>query len=366
MSVNDGVSPGGEPSPGLTAAEVARLVDGELFGDAEVAVGAIAPLYRAGAGEVSFLASARYADAAANTGASVLLVAPDLADTPTPARARVVVPRPHDAILTLIGHLYVQPPRVPGVDPTARLGRGVQLGADVTIGAYAVLGDGVVLGDRAWVGEHCVVGAGVEIGADSRLFPQVTCYSGTRLGARVLVQAGARLGSDGFGYVFANGAHNKIPHVGRCLIADDVEIGANTTIDRGSVDDTIVGAGTKIDNLVQIGHNVKIGRLCLIVSQAGIAGSCVIEDGAVIAGQAGLSGHLTIGAGARVAAQAGVFGDVPAGETWSGYPARPHREALRSHAAVAKLPGVLRELERARREERAQGAERGKGEEAAG
>lgn len=346
MSPDDGVGPEGQAPSGLTAAEVAGLVGGELLGDASVTVGAIAPLYRAGAGEVSFLASARYAHAAEATGASVLLVSPDLAETPTPAAARVVVKRPHDAILTLIGHLYSQPPRIAGVDPTARLGRGVQLGADVTIGAYAVLGDGVVLGDRAWVGEHCVVGAGVEIGADSRLFPHVTCYPGTRLGARVLVQSGVRLGSDGFGYVFAGGAHNKIPHVGRCLIADDVEIGANTTIDRGSVDDTIVGAGTKIDNLVQVGHNVKIGRLCLIVSQAGIAGSCVIEDGAVIAGQAGLSGHLTIGAGARVAAQAGVFGDVPAGETWSGYPARPHRDALRSHAAVARLPKIMRDLER--------------------
>jgi UDP-3-O-[3-hydroxymyristoyl] glucosamine N-acyltransferase len=232
------------------------------------------------------------------------------------------------------------------VDPTARLGRGVRLGRDVTIGAYAVVGDGAAIGDRAWVGEHCVVGAGVEIGEDSRLFPQVTCYAGTRVGRRVLVHAGARLGSDGFGYVYRDGAHAKIPHVGRCLIDDDVEIGANTTIDRGSIDDTRVGAGTKIDNLVHLGHNVRLGRLCLVMAQAGLAGSARVEDGAIVAGQVGVAGHVTIGRGARIAAQAGVFGDVPPGESWSGYPARPHRESLRASAALLKLPALLRRIER--------------------
>jgi UDP-3-O-[3-hydroxymyristoyl] glucosamine N-acyltransferase len=161
-----------------------------------------------------------------------------------------------------------------------------------------------------------------------------------------MVQAGARLGSDGFGYVFRNGIHDKIPHIGRCIIEDDVEIGANSTIDRGSFDDTVIGAGTKIDNLVQIGHNVRIGRLCLIMAQAGIAGSARIGDGVVIAGQAGLGGHITVGDGARLAGQAGVFGDVPAGETWSGYPARPHRQSLRASAAVLRLAEIIKKLER--------------------
>jgi UDP-3-O-[3-hydroxymyristoyl] glucosamine N-acyltransferase len=160
------------------------------------------------------------------------------------------------------------------------------------------------------------------------------------------VHSGARLGSDGFGYVFRDGAHEKIPHVGRCIVESDVEIGANTTIDRGSIDDTVIGAGTKIDNLVHVAHNVRIGRLCLLMAQVGIAGSVHVEDGAILAGQAGISGHLTIGGGARIAAQAGVFGSVPAGETWSGYPARPHREALRAQAALFKLPSLIRELER--------------------
>jgi UDP-3-O-[3-hydroxymyristoyl] glucosamine N-acyltransferase len=144
----------------------------------------------------------------------------------------------------------------------------------------------------------------VVVGTDSRVFPSATLYSGTTLGNRVVVHAGVRLGSDGFGYVFRNEAHEKIPHVGRCIIEDDVEIGANTTIDRGSVDDTVIGAGTKIDNLVHIAHNVRIGRLCLILAQVGIAGSARVEDGAVIAGQAGLGGHITIG-GARADSGAG-------------------------------------------------------------
>ena len=143
-----------------------------------------------------------------------------------------------------------------------------------------------------------------------------------------------------------DGQHLKIPHVGRCVIEDDVEIGANSTIDRGSIDDTVIGAGTKIDNLVQIAHNVRIGRVCLIMAQVGIAGSVRVEDGAMLLGQVGVSGHHTIGAGARLAAQAGVFGDIPAGETWSGYPARPHKEALRAQAALFKLPALLRRIER--------------------
>jgi UDP-3-O-[3-hydroxymyristoyl] glucosamine N-acyltransferase len=177
------------------------------------------------------------------------------------------------------------------------------------------------------------------------MFPNVTVYSGTVIGQRVRAHSGSVLGSDGFGYLFKDGEHSRIPHVGRCIIGNDVEIGANTTIDRGSIDDTSIGDGTKIDNLVQIGHNVRVGRLCLIMAQVGIAGSARIGDGCVLAGQAGIGGHITIGSGARIAGQAGVFGDVPPGETWSGYPARPHRESLRATGALFKLAGMVKQLE---------------------
>ena len=330
----------------LTARRIAEVVSGDLRGDGEVEAWSVAPVERATAGSVTFLGSAKYASFLASTGASVLLVTPDLVDTPGPVAARVVVARPQEAMLALLPHFHAPPPRRPGVDPTARLGRGVVLGADVEVGPYVVIGDGAAIGDRVSLGAHTVVGAGVTIAEDVVLFPHVTVYSGSSLGPRVIVQAGARIGSDGFGYVFTRGAHQKIPHVGRCLLEADVEVGANSTIDRGSIDDTVIGAGTKIDNLVQVGHNVRIGRLCLLMAQVGVAGSVRLGDGVILAGQAGISGHLTIGDGARVAAQGGVFGDIPAGETWSGYPARPHREALRAQAALFKLPGMIKRLQK--------------------
>lgn len=337
---------GGEGSRALTAASIAAAVNGTLTGDETATVTAIAPLDRAQSHHVTFLANAKYAPLLASSDAGVLLVAPALADTPGAARARVIVANPFEAMLSLLAELYSAPTQLPGIHPSAILGAGVTLGDEVSIGPYVVIGEGARIGSRVRLHSHVVVGDGVEIGDDCELYESVTCYPGTSLAERVRIHAGVRLGSDGFGYVFRGGVHEKIPHVGRCIVEADVEIGANSTIDRGSIDDTIIGAGTKIDNLVQVAHNVRIGRLCLIMSQVGIAGSVRVDDGAILAGQVGVSGHHTIGKGARLAAQAGVFGDIPAGETWSGYPARPHREALRAQAALFKLPSLIRALER--------------------
>jgi UDP-3-O-[3-hydroxymyristoyl] glucosamine N-acyltransferase len=339
-------STSGEGVRTLTASDIAELVGGSVTGDASAEVRALAPLDRATEYDLSFLANAKYASAYERTRASTVLIAPEFAELATTATARIVVSKPHDAMLTVLPKLYTPPRRETGIHATARIGRGVTLGDNVTISPYAVIGDGAAIGDRSWIESHVVIGAGVSLGSDVRLFPSVTLYSGTMLGSRVSVHAGARLGSDGFGYVFRNGIHDKIPHVGRCIIEDDVEIGANSTIDRGSFDDTVIGAGTKIDNLVHIAHNVRVGRLCLIMAQVGIAGSVRVGDGAVLAGQVGLAGHITIGDRARVGAQAGVFGDVPAGETWSGYPARPHRESLRASAASFRLADIMKKLER--------------------
>jgi UDP-3-O-[3-hydroxymyristoyl] glucosamine N-acyltransferase len=336
----------GEGVRTLTAADIAELSRGELRGDPTARVTTVAPLYRAKPGDLTFLASGRYATFLTKASPGVLLVTQELAGTPGNAQARVIVAKPQEALLALLPRLYQAPTRTPGLHQTAVLGRGVQLGTDVSIGPYAVLGDGASIGDRVTLGAHAVIGEGVSVGADSHLFPHVTLYAGTTVGARVVAHAGVRLGSDGYGYVFGDGAHRKIPHVGRCVIHDDVEIGANSTIDRGSIDDTVIGAGTKIDNLVQIGHNVTVGKLCLVMSQVGLAGSTRVGDGCVLAGQVGVSGHLEIGDRARLGAQAGVFGDIPAGETWSGYPARPHRESLRASAALFKLAGMMRRLER--------------------
>lgn len=337
---------GGEGEFVLTAAAIAEAVGGRLLGDPTVTVGGVAPLDRASPRDLSFLGVAKYASLFTSSRAGIVLVSPELADTPGQTTARVIVERPQEALLALLPKFHRVRNAPPGVHATAVIGADVRLGTDVSIGPYAVLGEGARIGDRVIIGSHCSVGAGVEIGDDSQLFPSVTVYAGSRMGKRVTLHAGVRIGSDGFGYVQRDGQHLKIPHVGRCIVEDDVEVGANSTIDRGSIDDTVIGAGTKIDNLVQIGHNVRVGRVCLIMSQAGIAGSTRVEDGCMILGQVGISGHVTIGKGARLAAQAGVFGDIPAGETWSGYPARPHKVALRAQAALFKLPSLLRRIER--------------------
>jgi UDP-3-O-[3-hydroxymyristoyl] glucosamine N-acyltransferase len=338
----------GEGDITLTAADIATIVRGELRGDQSAKVRAVAPIDRAAAGDVTFLASPRYARLLAQerSGAPVVLVSPQLADTPGETAARIIVARPQEAMLEVLPRLYRPPALMSGVDPTARIGRGVRIGRRVSLGPYVVIGAGATIGDESRLDAHVVIGEGVRMGSSAHLYPHVTLYSGTTLGDRVVVHSGARVGSDGFGYVFREGVHAKIPHVGRCIIENDVEIGANSTIDRGSIDDTVIGAGTKIDNLVQIGHNCRVGRLTLIMAQVGLAGSTHIGDGCILAGQAGTRGHLTVADGARVGAQAGVFGDVPPGETWSGYPARPHAESLRASAALFKLSSLMKRIEK--------------------
>jgi UDP-3-O-[3-hydroxymyristoyl] glucosamine N-acyltransferase len=343
---------GGQGRKTLTAEAIARMVDGSVLGDGSVTLTGVGPLDRAGEHDLTFLAHERYAPLLASSGAGAVLVSPELSAATSETEGgeyggcRIVVAQPYEAMLRAIPALYPPLPQRTGIHPTAIIGRGATLGRGVSIGPYSGVDDGAVLEDGVWLGPHCSIGRGVRVGAESWLAGSVTLYPGAELGRRVRLHAGVRVASDGFGYVQAGGRHEKIPHVGRCVIEDDVEIGANSTLDRGSVDDTVVGAGTKIDNLVHVAHNVRIGRLCLIMAQVGIAGSVRIGDGCILAGQVGVSGHLDIGAGARLAAQAGVFGDVPAGETWSGYPARPHREALRAHAAFFKLAGLMRRMER--------------------
>jgi UDP-3-O-[3-hydroxymyristoyl] glucosamine N-acyltransferase len=335
------------PGRRLSARELAALTGGRLVGSEDVAVTGVAPLDRAGPGDLSFLAASRYLPYFAKTRAHVVLIAPQFEGAESPAPARIVVRDPYTALLVALPVLYPQPVWTPGVDPTARIGRGTQWDEPVAIGPGVVLGDGVRLGRNVRIGAGCVLGDGVSVGDDTQLFARVVCYSGAVVGRRAILHAGVVIGSDGFGYVTPKNArdHQKIPHVGRVIIGDDVEIGANSTVDRGSVDDTVIGPGTKIDNLVQVGHNVRIGARCLIMALTGIAGSTCIEDDVVIGGQAGLPQHVTIGAGARIAGQAGVWGDVPAGATVSGYPARDHREQLRALAALSRLAKLADRLE---------------------
>ncbi len=338
----------------LTAADVAVLVEGTLIGDGQVTLTAVAPLDRAGPSELSFLAAGKYLPYFHGSRAGAVLCAQEHQAEPGPA-TRIVVPDPHRAMSRVVRALFPEPERPAGIDPTARLARGAALGEHVYLGPHVVVETGARLGDRVVVHAGAVIGAGAEVGEDSTLHPQVVLYPRAVVGRRVILHAGVRIGCDGFGYVQGpDGRHDKTPHHGRCLIGDDVEIGANSTVDRGSVDDTVIGEGTKIDNLVHVGHNVRIGRRCLIMAQVGLAGSTRIEDDVILAGQAGLGGHLTVGARARVGAQSGVIGDIEPGTTVSGYPARRHKDVMRATSALYRLTKIVDELERL--------VERGRGE----
>ncbi|MDT8340266.1 MAG: UDP-3-O-(3-hydroxymyristoyl)glucosamine N-acyltransferase [Longimicrobiales bacterium] len=334
----------------ITLREAAALTGGRLEGEGDLVIRRPAPLETAQGDELAPLAERRFLDAARTSRAGAFLVSEALAEALDDSRPRVVVADAREALLPLLERLVTVPiPAPPGVHPTAVLGKGVRLADGVRIGPYAVLGDGVAVGAGTQVGAHCVLGPGARIGGGCRLHPHVVLYPGTVLGDRVEVHAGARLGSDGFGYVRCEGAYRKVPQVGGCVLEDDVEVGANSCVDRGALGDTVVGRGSKLDNLVHVAHNVHLGQGVAMAALSGIAGSTTVGAGAQFGGQAGAVGHLRIGAGARIAAQAGVIGDVEEGAEVAGYPARDLRRQMRASAAGARLPealGRLRALER--------------------
>jgi UDP-3-O-[3-hydroxymyristoyl] glucosamine N-acyltransferase len=331
---------------GLTAQAVADLVGGRLLGDGTVEIRDIRPLGRAGPEAISLAVSPRYAEELRASGAGIVLLPDALAESPASAPARIVVHDPYAALVCVIGALFPRLPAEPGVDPTARLGAGCALGREVSIAPYVVLGRNVRLGDRCRLAEGVSLGDGVTVGEDTVIGPRAVCYAGSRIGSRVILKAGAVIGGDGFGYLPGAGGHQRIPHVGGCILEDDVEIGSSSCVDRGSVDDTIVGRGTKLDNLVHVGHNVHIGQRCLLMAGVGIAGSTHIGDDVILAGHVGVTDHLVIGNRARIAAKSAVFGDIPAGASFSGHPARPHRQFLRAQAALYRVAPIITALER--------------------
>lgn len=331
----------------MTLSAIAELVGGRVEGDPDLRVGALRPIEEAGPGELGLLAARRYVRFVRSSRAGAMLVSEELEGDVPEGRAHVVVPNVHGVLPALLARLHPPAPEPgPGIHPTAVLGIGVHLGAHVSIGPYVVLGDGAEVGDRSRIDAHAVIGDRVRVGADCHIYPHVVVYPGTSIGERVLVHAGAKLGSDGFGYTYVDGAHRKVPQVGGCIIGDDVEIGANTTVDRGSVGDTVLEKGVKLDNLVQIAHNVKLGAHSLLAALVGIAGSTRIGKGVFLGGQAGVIGHLEIGDGAKIAIASKVLRDVEARETVSGYPARPHREDLRRLAHLGRLPKLLERIEK--------------------
>ncbi len=330
---------------GLSLSVVARHLGVEPpEGGDRLVIHGISPLEGAGPRDLALVSDRRYVDRVAASEAGGLLVKAGLEDEIDDARPRLVVADPHGAMRRILERLHPERGWTGGIDPRAVVHPSAELGAGVRIDAFALIEEDAVLGDRVRVGAHSVVGAGARIGDDAQLLPQVTVYPGVRIGARVILHAGVRVGVDGFGYVFEGGEHQRIPHVGGCVIEDDVEIGANSCVDRGSIGETRIGAGTKLDNLVHVGHNVRIGARSLLVAQVGIAGSTRVGRGVVFGGQAGVSGHLELGDGSRIAAQAGVIGDVPPGETVMGFPARSQREFLKATAALYRLPELVRRI----------------------
>lgn len=328
--------------PTLTLKELAGAIQARLEGDPEVSVCGVAPLDRAGPHDLAFIANARYEESAESSKAAALIVGESF---PGNGKNLLRVSNPYLAYARAVELLLPDTPLVPGVQPTAIVDPTARVSATASIGPFTVIGAGVAVGHGVSIGASCVVEPGVEIGDGCRIFPRVTLHAGTRLGARCVVQSGSVLGSDGFGYATdERGRHHRVPQRGGLSIDDDVDIGANVTIDRGSAADTVIGAGTKIDNLVHIAHNVTIGQNAFIVAQVGIAGSASIGDHVVIAGQAGIIGHVKIGDRARLGGQSGVIGEVPADAEFSGYPARPHREQMRAYALFARLPELFERL----------------------
>lgn len=339
----------------ITVAAIAELVGGQVLGRGDHAVSGVASLEEAGPGHLSFLTSPRYVPSFHGSAAGAVLLPPALSATADGPANRIVVADPAAAMASVVAALYPEPPRVSAIDPTARMAPGVQLGEGVVIGAHAVLGAGVQLGDRVVVGAGALLEAGVSVGDDTVLGAHVSCGEGTVIGKRCRIKAGAVLGGVGFGYVPGEAGLRRVPHVGGCRIEDDVDIGANSCVDRGSIGDTVIGAGTRLDNLVQVGHNVRVGKRCLVMAQVGIAGSTRIGDDVILAGQVGVAGHLEVGDRARVSAQAGVASDLPGGEDYGGSPARPHREWLRSTAVLYGMIPLARDLKTIVAERRAHG-----------
>jgi UDP-3-O-[3-hydroxymyristoyl] glucosamine N-acyltransferase len=323
----------------MTAAEIAQRLGGILTGDGSVKITGLAGLQDAGPGDITFLSNPRYAPAMAQTKASVVVVTE--AWKGESGASIIRVKNPDKAFAAVASLLAPKPPEfAPGIHATAIIAKDAKLGADVSIGPYCVIEPGVTVGDRTVLCAGCYLGHGAKVGKDCKFYPHVTLREGTVIGERAIIHNGAVIGSDGFGYVNEGGKWNKIPQVGIVIIGDDVEIGANVAIDRARFGKTVIGNGVKIDNLVQVAHNVRIGDNTAIAAQVGISGSTVVGKNVQLAGQAGLAGHLTVGDNAVVGAQAGVTKDVAPATFVSGYPAMPHEKAKKLHAHMMLLPAL--------------------------
>ncbi len=322
-----------------TVAEIATLVGGTVIGDASLILTGFASAADAKEGDLTFAEKEAYFQAAASSGASAILVPAGLTATD---KTLIQVADARVAMARLLPHFFPEQTFVAGIHPSASIAPGAQIDPTAHIGPHCIVEEGVKVGARSVLmgGNH--LGFGTTIGEDVRLFPQATLYAQTVVGNRVRIHAGTTIGSDGYGYVFDRGFHRKVLQVGNVVIHDDVEIGANAAIDRGALGSTIIGKGTKIDNLVHVAHNVAMGQHCLIMGQVGFAGSTHLGDYTVIASQSGIAGHLKLGRQSTVGAKSGVMRDIPDGGTVLGIPAAPDKQAKRQWIAISQLPDLIK------------------------
>lgn len=323
--------------------EICEHLDGELSGDGNIEITGVSGINEALPTQITFVANPKYIAALATTQAGAIIIGHGV---PGNGKSIIRVKDPYWAFVQVLQMFSSDKNRraFPGIDKTAILGENVKLGERVSIQAFTYIADNVEIGDDTVIQPYVYIGEGTKIGADGLIYPHVSIREEVTIGDRVIIHCGAVIGSDGFGFAPVNKRQHKIPQIGTVVIEDDVEIGANTTIDRATLAETRIKRGTKLDNLVQIAHNVVIGEDCCLAAQVGIAGSTTLGDRVNIAGHGGAAGHLTLGDDSVVYAKSAVTKDMPPGSHLSGFPARPHKQELRIHAATRKLPQLLPEF----------------------
>lgn len=330
----------------ITLKEAARIAQCETAGDENFVLRQLCALDEPKEDGICYLTHLEKPELLQNLKAGCVILPLEAKGKELPFKGNILYAQnPEWAFILLLK--YVDSLRVkytPGIHPTAVVSPSANIGANVSIGAYSVVEDDAVIGENTVIYPQCYIGKNVHIGKNCLIYPQVVIREDCILKDFVILQAGAKIGSDGFGFSFHDGRHQKIPQIGNVIIESDVEIQSNTCIDRAKISSTVIGANTKIDNLVQVGHNVKVGMSSIMCAQVGVAGTTDIGNGVILAGQVGLAGHMKIGDRAQVGAQSGVMNNIPAGQTYFGYPAMPQKEAFRQLAILRKLPEMYKEI----------------------
>lgn len=321
--------------------QISETVGGELSGDPEIVITGISGIKEAGPGDITFLANSRYSSLLDSTEAAAIITSRDVSSS----RPLIKIDNPSVAFAKVVDLVVGQSRKHPqGISSDSIIDKGAKIASSVSVGPFTFIEEGAEVAEGSIIYGGCFIGHKAKIGKKCLIYPNTTIREKTEIGNNVIVHSGTVIGSDGFGFELSDGSRKKIPQVGIVKIEDNVEIGANVTIDRARFDKTIIGEGTKIDNLVQIAHNVVVGKDCVIIAQVGVSGSTVIEDSAILAGQAGIVGHIKIGKKAIVAAQAGVTKSVAAKTKVSGYPAKPHRQAAKINACIQRLPELTKKV----------------------